>query len=159
MKAMDNINRFWTNVNIQENDCWMWTASRSKNNKGYGNFRATSNGRRINGAHRFSYELHNNLEIPNGMIIRHTCDNPGCVRPDHLELGTIEDNVRDRVKRNRSAIGSKNASSIFTEQQVIDIRKKLINRQYGDIAKIAKEYQCSHAVICDINKNRIWKHI
>lgn len=92
-------NRFWTKVNVQDG-CWLWTASRSS--KGYGMF--WFEGQTVS-AHRFSYELYNG-SIPEGMVVRHKCDNPPCVNPDHLELGTQAANERDKIVRGRYRNGN-----------------------------------------------------
>lgn len=76
--------------------CWEW--QNAKNNRGYG--KATYNGK-LELAHRISYRLHNHREIPKGMIVCHTCDNPGCVNPLHLFLGTYSDNMQDCKNKGR----------------------------------------------------------
>lgn len=92
-------NRFWTKVDVRDG-CWSWRAAR--NPKGYGVF--SCEGRTVS-AHRFSYELYNG-PIPSGMVVRHKCDNPPCVNPDHLELGTQADNERDKINRGRYRNGA-----------------------------------------------------
>lgn len=82
---------------IDENThCWEW--QRGKNKRGYGQFWIIKT---MIGAHRFSY-FHHKGEIEKGLIICHTCDNPGCVNPQHLFLGTHQDNADDKVKKGRS---------------------------------------------------------
>lgn len=77
--------------------CWNWTASRLLRG-GYGQLSLRPG---VNvPAHRFSWEQLNG-PVPDGMIVRHTCDNPGCVNPDHLELGTHADNMADMAQRGR----------------------------------------------------------
>lgn len=91
--------RFWAKVDTS-GDCWKWTAS--CNRKGYGQFRYDGRWKR---AHRFSWELHNGAAIPVGLFVCHHCDNPACVRPDHLFLGTHEDNMRDMVEKGHGSGG------------------------------------------------------
>jgi hypothetical protein len=97
------IARFWEKVNKTEG-CWNWIAS--KRNKGYGAFVYPSScGDIVQGrAHRFSWEIHNG-EIPAGMCVLHKCDNPACVNPDHLWLGTKADNNHDMIKKGRRVVG------------------------------------------------------
>lgn len=88
--------RFWEKVD-KTGDCWEWTGF--KNRQGYGQFQvSTKNGQP---AHRVSFELANG-KIPDGMHVCHKCDNPPCVRPDHLFLGTPSDNMKDMVKKGRN---------------------------------------------------------
>lgn len=81
-------------VNAQTG-CWEWTAER--NRKGYGIFWRNAS---MTGAHRASYELHVG-PIPDGLHVLHRCDNPPCVNPAHLFLGTNQDNVDDRQRKGR----------------------------------------------------------
>lgn len=88
--------RFWERVNKQPDGCWLWTGT--TNLRGYG-ILARNNTMQL--AHRFSYELHKGV-IPDGMFVCHSCDNPPCVNPDHLWLGTNADNVSDMVAKGRA---------------------------------------------------------
>lgn len=81
-----------------DSGCWEWRGTRSE--AGYGRLTARRRGHRDLSAHRLSYELFNG-PIPDGLLIRHTCDNPPCVNPDHLETGTHQDNMNDMVERGR----------------------------------------------------------
>lgn len=86
--------RLWSKV-VKTPRCWVWTAS---TRNGYGIIRVDG---RTEYAHRLAY-LANMGPIPDGLVVRHTCDNRLCVRPNHLELGTKADNSRDMVERGRS---------------------------------------------------------
>ena len=90
--------RFWSHVDKSGN-CWLWTAARDWH--GYGSFRFPD---RCVKAHRFSYELHFG-PIPPGMFVCHHCDNPPCVRPDHIFVGTQSDNMRDASQKGRLPAG------------------------------------------------------
>lgn len=89
------IARFWDKVDTS-GECWEWTAGCFK--RGYGAFAYDDH--RPGYAHRFSYELHHG-PIPEGKVVRHTCDNPKCVNPDHLKVGTQRDNIMDAINRDR----------------------------------------------------------
>lgn len=101
----DPVTRFWENVR-KSDGCWEWTAYRTtaksqrhRGAVGYGRFMVTW--RRVILAHRYSWELHNGL-VPDGMVVCHHCDNPACVRPDHLFVGTQKDNIQDMLKKGRA---------------------------------------------------------
>lgn len=92
------IERFWKLVNVAgRNDCWNWLAY--KNRDGYGNF--NGEGKKKWNAHRVSYIIANG-EIPDGVCVCHKCDNPSCVNPAHLYLGTHAQNMRDMRVRGRA---------------------------------------------------------
>lgn len=104
-------------------------------------------------AHRVSYVL-NKGNIPSGLVVRHSCDNPTCVNPKHLLLGTHQDNVADRVNRNRSAIGERNGRSKLNPEQVKEI---LASADTPTI--LGKRYHVDPRLIVKIKKREIWKHL
>ena len=86
--------RFWAKVKKTDN-CWEWTAHKLFN--GYGRF---SINKKPDYSHRVSWLIEHG-EYPTGKHVLHTCDNPGCVRPEHLVLGTMSDNMADRDSKHR----------------------------------------------------------
>jgi hypothetical protein len=90
--------RFWAKVEKMPDGCWVWQAARSVS--GYGLLAPSGGVRGDRRAHRVSWELHNG-PIPAGLWVLHSCDNPPCVNPDHLFLGTRSDNMRDCASKGR----------------------------------------------------------
>lgn len=103
---------------VDPDECWEWQSTR--NRRGYGKF--WLNGR-TDLAHRVSYKIHKGV-IPAGIQVRHACDNPPCVNPNHLLLGTGKDNARDALDRDRYRRGADNPRAKLTEAQVAEIRER-----------------------------------
>lgn len=148
------IARFWEKVdkNISY-DCWIWTGA--KHPKGYGHIGINGNNHRV---HRVSWELHHGRKIPIGMCVCHKCDNPSCVNPDHLFLGTHKDNAQDRNVKNRHVKGEQIKFSRLTEEQVIEI-KSIYTGKWGEQTKLAIEYNVGTSTISNIINGKAWKHI
>ena len=148
---------FWTRVTkAGPNECWLWQ-EQSRVGKGYGSLRFNKKGWR---AHVFSWFIHHGS--PNGLCVLHKCDNPRCVNPAHLFLGTVLDNVRDMIAKGRAnkARGCDCASAKLTEEQVLEIRHryKKGSKSSGGVA-LGREFGVSNTVIYWVVKGRIWKHV
>jgi len=142
--------RFWSKVK-KTDTCWLWTSN--KTIFGYGQF---SHNGQPRAAHRVSWELTNGA-IPKSLFVLHKCDNPPCVRPDHLFLGTHKDNMIDRNKKGRVSHGEKHYATKLKSKDIIDIRKR--NKAKESLLMLAKEYGISIQSACDITHYRTWKHI
>lgn len=127
--------------------CWEWQGS--LNAGGYGKWACGTASRQ---AYKYAYG-----EIPKGMQVCHKCDNRKCVRPEHLFLGSIADNMADKVKKNRQAKGSRIGSSMLTEDIVLGIRKMRIAG--ADYQSIADKFNCSWDLVRKICKNAVWQHV
>lgn len=128
--------------------CWDWTAT--KNQKGYGRFTTDYS---TFSAHRFAWSMENG-EIPDGAFVLHTCDNPACVNPAHLFLGSNADNMADKVAKGRQAQGVGNAYSKLTEAQVMAIRADTrLLRVIGD------EYGINKTQVSRIRRRTAWRNL
>lgn len=93
------IHRFYENISKTSSGCWKWNGTLT--NDGYGIL--GSLGSPVL-AHRFSWEMHNHERVPDGMVVMHSCDNPCCCNPDHLQIGTPLDNTRDMYEKGRNVL-------------------------------------------------------
>lgn len=140
-------------INLTEDDCWIWNGCKDKN--GYGKLTLNKKDCR---AHRISWQLING-EIPNKMIICHSCDNPPCVNPRHLFLGTHKINNADMIKKGRKKIfsGSLNPMAKLTENDVVEIRKWAESGIKHGI--IAYNFGIKKSSISQIVTKKSWKNI
>ena len=153
--------RFTDKVNIHnDNDCWEWTGA--KGFWGYGQYRWH---RKTWLAHRVAYILYNEVEIPEGLCVLHSCDNPSCVNPSHLWLGTHADNAADRDAKGRwnggyegAPPGEAHGLSKLTEPEVLQIRALYITKQYTH-SQLAKQFGVSGTQISRIINRQQWAHI
>jgi hypothetical protein len=106
--------RFWPKVKIgKANECWEWQAAKYSN--GYGTIGAPRGARQLL-AHRVSYELTHDVSLPKSILVLHKCDNPPCVNPKHLRLGTPKDNSQDALKKGRFPTGDRHSSRLHPER-------------------------------------------
>lgn len=148
--------RFWPKVNKTET-CWLWTAA--KKEFGYGVIGCPDRPGRTLRAHRVSWVLANG-EIPDGLFVLHKCDVPACVNPDHLFLGTRQENTDDMVAKGRQArigngSGEDSPNSKLNWAQVRDIRNR---SDAGETQKsIAKSYGIDKSTVAQIIHRKTWK--
>ena len=111
-------------------------------------------------AHRFSYELHYG-KFDKSLCVLHKCDNPPCVAPDHLFLGTKADNNKDRDRKNRcyGQKGEENCFHKLTEVQVIEIKLLIKNNINLKNREIGEMFNVSRVTIDDIRIGKTWRHI
>lgn len=148
--------RFWDYVE-KTDTCWVWMGT--KQYQGYGLIKTTENKKQINHpAHRVSYEMAYG-PIPKGMLVCHKCDNPPCVNPDHLFLGTHADNGKDMASKGRSLRGTRNSKAKITEQDVRDIRDSFKDRGWGDLPALAAHYNLDRSSLYHIANRKTWKHV
>ena len=139
-RMLDPAERFKLSQEAREgSDCRWFTGPLSK--QGYGRFMIK---RKKHLAHRWAYEQQVG-EIPEGLVVRHKCDNPSCVNIDHLELGTHKDNTLDAITRGRR--GTK-----ITAEDVVKIRN-MPNKEAMSL------YGLSSGYVCNIKKGRARGHV
>ena len=165
---MEVAERFWSKVNKETTSgCWEWQAAKSR--YGYGVFRVTTRTGML--AHRYSFWLATGTS-PKGLFVCHHCDNPPCVRPDHLFLGTQADNMKDMKEKGRQnrptsfqqqsgerrARGSRTGGAILTEEDVRNIKRAWSFRKYT-YQMLANDYGVAKGTIKQIMNGRTWKHV
>lgn len=148
--------RFWSKVQKSDADdgCWWWVGARNK--KGYGIIQEGGKGSPNLSAHRLSYKLHHG-EIPEGLNVLHSCDNPSCVNPAHLRTGTQSENIAEAFGKKRKvnpvAFGEDNPRSKLTLEQVNFI-KAHPEMQHVELAKM---FGLSPNCIRGVRIGRTWK--
>lgn len=150
--------RFWPKVR-KSDGCWEWTAHRSGHGYGYIMARHKAGWRPLH-AHRASWEI-NRGPIPDGLHVLHRCDNPPCVNPDHLFLGTHLENVADMHAkgrhRSRSPKGEASPNAKLTGAAVMEIRAAWVAGVSG--AELSRRFRVSRTAIGCVVKRRSWKHL
>lgn len=148
--------RFWTRAEVI-GECWEWRGHRqtpvAADAPTYGIVQRE--GRRIY-AHRHAYELVNG-PIPPGFVVRHTCDNPPCINPAHLEVGTQAENIRDAVERGRHfcPVGERNPGARITREQAEEVRRAFRARE-ADGQTLADRFGIARSTVYGIAAGRSW---
>jgi len=142
--------RFWAKVDRGlPDECWPWIGAKTP--RGYGVLWGNEDGNALR-AHRLSYQLNVGV-ITDGLFVCHRCDNPPCVNPAHLYLGTHDDNMADKIARGRCASGERSGGAKFTDEQVREVR--LIHARGGITrSALAKRFGISPSQMTNILNNR-----
>ncbi len=151
---MSNKERIVSGSNINPiTGCWEWQGTKRR---GYG--RLTVGGRSVS-AHRLSYEEFNGA-IPAGYEVCHKCDNRKCVNPEHLFVGTRQDNVNDRERKGRNIVhcGESNPSAKLTKRDVLHIRQRRV-QEGTSFEKLAKEYGVSKRTVQRAVSGETWPSV
>lgn len=141
---------FMAKVRKAESGCWLWVGAH--NQAGYG--LATWEGKKNQTAHRLSYRIHKG-EIPEGLLVLHKCDTPPCVNPEHLFLGTKQDNADDKVAKGRQRAGE--PLKRFKPDQVQAIRKR--KAEGLTLEQVAAEFDTNYLTVWLICQRRVWKNV
>lgn len=142
--------RFWEKVEKSES-CWNWNSA--KDLDGYGVFQLGV--KLVRKSHRVSYAFHNG-PFDRRLLVCHRCDNPSCVNPEHLFLGTVQDNNRDRDEKGRRGVcrGSSNGASKLQESDIPKI-KQLISEGVSQ-SKIGALFGISQTAVSKIKLGKMW---
>lgn len=144
------LSRFWSKVSKGGPDeCWVWKASAPK---GYGQFRV---GRHMVRANRFSYELHKG-GLSDTDCVCHSCDNPRCVNPKHLFIGTNAVNSQDMKNKNRQANGERAGSAKLRTDEILQIRSLKGRMKQKDIGAM---FGITQQAVSEIVNNKSWWHL
>lgn len=160
--------RFWAKVDKSDADgCWPWTAARDRD--GYGAFKVDG---RMWRAPRWIFLENNDQPLGDDEMVRHTCDNPPCVRPDHLIRGSALENAGDQVARGRTARGDRhgthaqpetrrrgtnNAAARLTDDTVRSIRARYAGGETQ--TALATAFGVSQPLVSQIIRRKIWTHL
>lgn len=131
----------------------------SPDRQGYG--RTSMNGQ-LTGLHRKVYCLAQNVSLGSiaGKVVRHSCDNPRCIEPTHLLLGTFADNNRDRAVRGRNADrhGEAHPMSVLREAQILEIRRLHATAKFTQ-SQLAERFNCTQSNISLVVNRRAWSKL
>lgn len=144
--------RFWEKVDRRgQDECWPWLGGRGPAGHGWFSVKSVDIL-----AHRWLWR-HLHGPIPEGLVVRHSCDNPPCCNPAHLLIGTQLDNITDRETRGRTAKGSSHYRAKLTESDVREIREGL----RGGVSRtaLAQHFGVSRATIRQVGTGQSWKHV
>lgn len=146
------LNWVFENCTLLDNGCLVWKGQCDKD--GYGKLWYKGSQKRL---HRIVYGLCKKW-LTSNILLRHSCDNPPCCNPDHLLEGSHQDNKNDSVERKRHSIGEMQGTSVLTESEVLEIRRKYIPWLYS-LPMLAEEYNVTFSTIYAIIIRKLWSHI
>lgn len=154
--TIQQIDRFWSKVN-KTNDCWNWTGFLDADGYGSFGYAPEPNKWKPIQAHRISVLLDG--RDPTGKIVCHHCDNPSCVRPDHLFLGTHQDNRNDCLSKDRAGHKLKAIDVEYIRKNTIIGPRGAGSHKISNVREIADKFNIQPETIRNIVNRKIWTHI
>ena len=145
--------RFWEKVD-KSGECWVWTGAKLKGGRSYPYGIIRIEGKNVY-AHRLAWEMENGT-LERGSHVMHTCDNPSCVRVDHMKIGTHQQNMQDRDDKGRQAHGERVHTAKLTEEDrsaIMVMRKRGMTQQ-----AIANVFGVRQGTISFLLNGKTWKH-
>lgn len=161
-RKQDPMKTLLERIRKEDNGCWTYTGYVGPN--GYGQIKA---GGKRDLAHIMMWEFWNGREVPEGLVVRHTCiKNPACINPDHLIIGTPKQNVHDSIEQGTFVItrGEQRPDAKLTEKTVREIRSlRGPDEKYPDFnysyKQIAKMFNVSEGLVWAVVKHKQWRHV
>ena len=149
----DERERFLEKVSPEPNTgCWLWTST-----KGTGGYGAFWFRRRTRLAPRVALLLFRNIDVPRGVSVCHHCDQPACVNPDHLFVGTALDNIRDMELKGRRARGTRIARAKLTDDDVREIRRRTAAGESQE--RVGRSFGIVQTAVSAIVHRKTWRHV
>lgn len=155
------LHRFWKKVDKApghgpRGDCWVWTGCKGSQGYGWIYMGRVNERPRVGSTHRLSYAIHKGPP-PDELDVLHECDNPPCINPAHLFLGTQDDNMKDCARKGRTARGEGSPRHKLTEAQVLEARR--LYEAGATFTALSRKYGISHAMIHSSVTGKHWRHL
>ncbi len=166
MIEQKSIIRFWNKV-VKKEGCWDFKGSKDRDGYYSFQYKNTIKNKFVKtGAHRFMMMIQGHI-IPLGHVVMHTCDNPSCVNPEHLRIGTVQDNNLDKLLKGRAVApkGERQAHASLTDKQAREIKSRAIvgsrvgKNNGSNLKQLAKEFNCKVELVRRIARGELYKHV
>ena len=141
---------------LRDDECWEWQGRLDRD--GYGKIKDQPPGRYSLSAHRVAWEAHHAEPVPHGLQVCHHCDNPACVNPAHLFIGTNADNNADKVSKGRHSRGETSGRRRLSDAQVLEIRSLYSSGACAQ-EELARQFGVRKSSISQIIRRETWRHL
>ncbi len=164
-----SIDSFWSKVMRRSAaECWETTIAKDRDGYGKTHYKIVGQpGYKFTGAHRFVSMITTGLTIPAGLVVMHKCDNPGCVNPDHLQVGTVQENNQDKLLKGRARAprGEQQARASISDSTARLIRSEAVvgwrvgYNNGSNITQVAKKYGVPKELVRRIARGELYRHV